>query len=142
MLVSQPAQVEQWGESWLAGAVDALATAEARAGDESWSHYERATAARLLASAAAASTGSERDTYLDGALLLLERLDTGYWQWGWYQGRALPYYAVAYDVVAELLVEREAADPHTWAPRHAAIRCNLLALGHQVYQVGSLDEDG
>jgi len=142
LLVSHAAQVEDWGESWLAGSADALTEAQSSVGDEDWSHYERAQAARLLAAAAAAASGAERDEHLEGALLLMEDLDHGYWQWGWYQGRILTWYAIAYDILAELLAEREADAPHAWSQRHTAIRRNLAAIGHQAHTVGGLDEDG
>ncbi len=134
------------GDAAILAAADAalatLTSASGAPGTEAYPHFAKASEASALAMAATITTGAASEAYLDGALARLEDLDTGYWQWGWFQGRLLSGYAVAYDLVAPLLIAKEATDPWEWAPRHAAIRRNLLALAHQAYEVGGLDEDG
>ena len=146
VLVSTEVSMALAGDASLLAAADAalvaISTDGSLPGDEEYAHYLKAGEAYALAAAATIRGGAEAEVYLDGALARLEDLDTGYWQWGWYQGRLLSWYAMAYDLVAPLLIVREESDPWTWAPRHAAIRRNLLALAHQAYQVGGLDEDG
>lgn len=146
VLVSTETLLALAGDDALLAAADAallsVASAGSLPGDEDYSHYYKAYEAYALAAGATIGGGAEAEAYLDGALARLEDLDTGYWQWGWYQGRLLSWYAMAYDLTAPLLIAREEADPWTWAPRHAAIRRNLLALAHQAWSVGGLEEDG
>ena len=150
---THPALVSADGLQAVAGEAAWRATAEAglaalsaagtTPGDEDSAHYTRAEQTWAMASAAAAATeGAEEDAWLEATLARLEDLDTGYWQWGWFQGRTLSWYALAYDTIAPLLTAREAEDPWTWAPRHAAIRRSLLAIAHQAWAAGGLSEDG
>ena len=107
--------------------------------DETLSHYTRSNAAWYLAEAAFQS--GETGEAFEVALGLLEGVDHGDWSWSWIHGRALYWYAGAYDRVAALLLELEATDPHTWSPRHAALRRRLASTLHHISVTGGINHD-
>ena len=107
--------------------------------DSELTHYYRSNSAWYCAEAAyqAGDTGAGFELAWD----MLENMDRGKWDWSWLQGRSLFWYALAYDRVAALVVELEAADPHTWSPRHAALRRRMASTLHHVGVTGGINED-
>lgn len=147
-LPSHETEVALGGEPDFATADATLAAfrfPESSPTSETWSHYERAQAAHLLAAAAsradAEGDAASAEAYADGALRILENADTGLWAWSWFQGVALSFYAESYDLVAGVLESRLAADPHTWGPRLFAARRQLLGMSHRIATVGQIGED-